>query len=313
MGPRAELLTLGTLGEAGVALLYKTVGQVIRQRNLPPPAAEQTWTQDAVMGAAHEVFAGRNGVARLIALAGSSADEASFRAQLYKLVGNDLTSMGRRTERGKLSERIKTLRRDLPSVGLGYDGAAYSGAAGGGPRGLQAPVVRFDELVQAASAVPVIVPAWDPTSEHSAPIADRTSLLAMIKAVIGLAGTLEHGPLVNVLAARLGVHDAPIAADHETLDMLAPIAPGSPSAAAAASDAGWRLVAELSRAEQCVLPYLDEKFVDLVRLSGLGRTKAWETVADLRPKLQILLTGDEDPAGTLRVACALVIDRWGLT
>lgn len=310
-GARDELLTTGTLGEAGVALLYRTVRQVVRGRNLPPPPGLRAWTADALAEAAHDVLGHRRGVARLLTLATSSTDEDSFRVQLWTLVANDLTSAGRRTERGRLAERLRDV---LPHVdGLSErDGRLHLDAAAG-PADGAGDEPRYDELVAAAADVPVVVPAWNPLSTHAAPVADRHSLAAMIRTVLERAPDgLAFSTLVDVLAARLGVHDAPVGAEHDVLDGLAPPAADDPAATSAARDAARRLVAQLTVTQQLVLPYLDETATVVAAQSGLGRTKAWQTVGATQLLLAQLLADDPSPEATLREATTLVRDRWGL-
>lgn len=308
-GPRQELLGTGRLGPAGVELLYRTVRQVVRVRNLPPPPGDSAWTGDALREAAHDVLAERTGPARLLELAASSTDEDSFRAQLWRLVSNDLTSQGRRTERGRLAERVKKVAdgmrdvvRDSGALRLAQDGAPAA-----------APEPRFDELVAAAARVPMTVPVWDPDAARRPPVADRDSLAAALRAVLALSPDgLPLGVVVDVLAARLGIHDMPTQAEHDVLDALGPAAADDPAAAAAASVAAGRLLSALTAAEQLVLPYLDEPVSVIAAESGLGRTKAWHAAKATRLKLVDLLADDPTPAGTLRKAAAAARARWGL-
>ena len=306
-GARHELLTTGTLGPDGVALLYRTVRQVVRLRNLPPPPGTFVWTPDVLDEAAHEVLATRKGVGRLITLATNSTDEDSFRRQLWQLVANDLASAGRRTERGKLAERIKDVLEHVPEL---VDSTSRLSLRGAEP---ELPEPRYDELVAAAASVPVVVPAWDPLSSHHPPIADRNSLVTMIRTVLAIApGGLPFAILIDVLAARLGVHDAPVQAEHTVLDMVAPAAPDDPAATAGDRDAARRLFGALTTAQQLVLPYLEESATVIADHTGLGRTKAWRTAAETRPRVQSLLTDDPHAAATLREAVELARQRWGL-
>lgn len=312
-GAREDLLTTGTLGEAGVALLYRTVRQVVRLRNLPPPPGLTAWTPDAVAEAAHDVLVHRRGVARLLTLATNSSDEDSFRRQLWQLVANDLNSAGRRTQRGRLAERLRDVLPHADGVSE-RDGRLHLDASkGGGTSHGAGDEPRYDELVTAAAAVAPVVPAWNPLSTHAAPVADRDSLVAMIRAVLQRAPSgLPFATLVDVLAARLGVHDAPIGAEHDVLDELAPPAADDPAATSAARDAARRLTAQLTVAQQLVLPYLDETATVVAAQTGLGRTTAWQTVGATRLLLAQLLVEDPSPDATLREATALVREGWGL-
>ncbi len=306
-GPRQELLDTGTLGPLGVDLLYRTVRQVVRMRNFPPPPGLERWTPDAVVEAAHDVFAARQGPARLLTVATRSTDEDSFRASLWQLVVNDLVSTGRRTERGRLSERLKDVLKHVPDLVQQGDLLRLTSVDPTRPE------PRFDELVQAAAAVPITTPAWSQTSSRSAPVADRDSLVAVIAAVLSRSPLgLPYRTVVDVVAVRLGVQDSAEQVDHTVLDALAPPAADDPAMTAAGSDAGRRLVDQLTVAQQLVLPYLDVAVSVIAEHSGLGRTKAWETANATRLLLADLLAGDPSPAVTLREAAVMVRARWGL-
>lgn len=309
-GPREELLATGSLGEHGVRLLYRTVRQVVRLRNLPPPPGTTAWTADSLDEAAHEVLATRTGVARLVTLAARSVDEDSFRRQLWQLVANDLTTAGRRTERGRLAERVRDV---LPHVaGLGQaDERLYLIGTDLDSCGGETP--RYDELIAAAASVPVVTPTWNPLSTHSPPVANRDSLVAMIRAVLSRAHEgLSFAGLVDLLAARLGVHDAPVSAEHDLLDALAPAAADDPAGTSAARDAARQLLERLTTAQQLVLPYLDETVTVAAEHTGLGRTKAWQTLGATRLRVAELLSGDLAPEATLREAIAMARARWRL-
>lgn len=305
-GPRAELLATGQLGPEGVALLYRTVRQVVRLRNLPPPPGIQQWTDEALTEAAHDVFATR-GPERLLLLASRSTDEGSFRAQLWQTVANDLASGSRRTERGRLSERVKDVLPHVPAVEHHGNTVRLADVDPTQPE------PRFDELVNAASSVAIQVPAWDPNSDRNPPLAARESLVEALTAVLALAPNgLNHGVLVSVLAVRLGVHDAAEQMDTAALDAVIPPTRDDPGTVVAERDAGARLLDELTTSEQLVLPYLDESTAVIAEHSGLGRTKAWQTANSARLKLADLLDGDPSAAATLREAASQARSRWGL-
>ncbi|HLK00113.1 MAG TPA: hypothetical protein VKU39_09430, partial [Streptosporangiaceae bacterium] len=218
-GPREELLSTGSLGPEGVALLYRTVEQVVRVRHLPPPEGADKWSPDMLLEAAHDVYLHRKGAERLLSLAAGTSDEDGFRQKLWRMVVNDLASMNRRTARGKLHERLKDVTAGMFGV-EGVDGLLRLPC---GPERVD--TARFDELVAAAASVPVVVPAWDPLSERDAPIADRVCLEKMVTVVLETAGTaLTPGELTAVLASRLGVHDAPVYRDDDGWERLAPVA-----------------------------------------------------------------------------------------
>lgn len=303
-GAREELVLTGSLGPVGVDLIYKTVRQVARIRNLPAPTDFQTWTPDAIMESAHDFLADR-GPQRLVDLAVRSTDEKSFRTLLWTAVFNHLISAGRRTERGRLSERIKDV---LPSVeGLIQEGRTVhlnlSSSVADMP-------LRLEELVTVASRVPIVVPPWNPNSSHRGPLADLASLVAVIRAVLTAApGGIEYSMLVSILAIRLQVNDSPTSMDVGILDLVASIETNDPAIAAGAADSGARLVSQLSPNERLVLPYLGESATTISAYSGLGRTKAWETASLLRSKLLAILEDDQSPETTLGAASTQILSR----
>ena len=306
-GPREELLSTGSLGPEGVALLYRTLEQVVRVRHLPPPEGADKWSPDMLLEAAHDVYLHRKGAERLLSLAAGTSDEDGFRQKLWRMVVNDLASMNRRTARGKLHERLKDVTAGMFGVQC-VDGLLR---LPGGPERVD--TARFDELVAAAASVPVVVPAWDPLSERDAPIADRVCLEKMVTVVLETAGTaLTPGELTAVLASRLGVHDAPVYRDDDGWERLAPVAADDPSAETAAADAAVRLLDAMTVREQQVLPYLEESVTVAAQLSRLGRTTAHKAMSMAKWRLEDLLAGDPDAASTLGKAVDIVRARWNL-
>lgn len=304
-GPWQELTDTGQLGPAGVALLYDVVRKVVGFKNLPPPDGLSTWTSDALAEAAHEVFAHRKGPERLVSLANRSTDETSFRKQLYELVSNDLSSLNRRTERGKLLERLRDIIKGMPDVEQHDKKIRLAGISddGRGP--------RFDELVAAASRVAPVVPAWNPLSPHAPPIADRASLEEMIRATLQTAGSwIMVGDLTAVLAVRLGVHDAPVHRDDDGWERIAPVSYADPAAEVGTADAAARLLEGLTIKEQMVLPFLDDSATEIAKATGLGRTTAYKTAELARFKVRQFLDSDPDAAATLGAAVERVRARW---
>ncbi len=304
-GAREEVLRTGELGSAGVALLYRTVGQVVRMRNLPPPPGHDSWDGDAVVEAANEVFAGRRGHARFVALAASSFDEDSFRSGMWTAVARDLTSQGRRTERGSLAERVRDVLDGVPGV---VESGGRWGLNGVGP----GPDPRFDELVAAAAATEVVVPPWPEDSDRRAPLADRPSFVHLIEAVLRLCPSgLRLAEIVDVLAVRLGVHDLPLPHDHTMLDEYGLTIGADPAKVAAVHADAAELVAAMTPAQRLVLPHLDASASELVELTGLGRTKAWKTSGEVQELLTERLRTHPDRAAVLAAASELLLDRGG--
>lgn len=306
-GAWRELMDTGRLGPSGVALLYDVVRKVVAFKNLPPPDGLPTWTPDALTEAAHDVFAHRKGPERLVSLANRSTDEMSFRRQLYTLVSNDLSSLNRRTERGKLLERLRDVVRAMPDVEQSDKKIKLAGIAGNDQG------TRFDELVAAASRVVPVIPEWDSLSAHSPPMADRPSLEAMIRVTLETAGSwITMGDLTAVLAVRLGVHDTPVHRDDDGWERIAPVSYLDPGIEVGTADAAARLLAGLTVREQMVLPFLDDSATGIASATGLGRTTAYKAAETARFKVRQFLDAEPDAAATLGAAVERVQARWGL-
>ena len=304
-GPWQELRETGHLGPAGVELLYDIVRKVVAFKNLPAPDGLPTWTADALVEAAHDVFAHRKGPERLVSLANRSTGEESFRAQLYQLVANDLTSRNRRSERGKLYERLRDVVDGMADVEKDDKRIRLARALEPGDG------ARFDELVAAASTVAPVIPVWDPLSSHTPPIADRASLEAMVRATLRAAGSwITRGDLTAVMAVRLGVHDAPVHRDEEGWERIAPVSYADPASEVSTSDAATRLLESLKPQEQMVLPYLEDSATEIARATGLGRTTAYKVASVARFKVRQFLDGEPDAAATLGAAVERARARW---
>lgn len=304
-GPWQELRDTGRLGPAGVALLYDLVRKAVGFKNLPPPDGLSAWTSDALVETAHDVFAHRKGPERLVSLANRSTDEVSFRKQLFTLVSNDLSSLNRRTERGKLLERLRDVISGMPDVE--QDDKMIKLA--GNPEDVRG--ARFDELVAAASRVALVVPAWNPFSQHTPPVADRASLEEMIRATLHTAGSwITMGDLTAVLAVRLGVHDAPVHRDDDGWERIAPVSYVDAATQVGIADAAARLLDSLTLKEQVVLPFLDDSATEIAKATGLGRTTAYKTAELARFKVRQSLDADPDAAATLGAAVERARARW---
>ncbi|BEP13846.1 hypothetical protein acdb102_21570 [Acidothermaceae bacterium B102] len=304
-GPWQEFRNTGVLGAAGVEALYEIVRKVVAFKNLPAPDGMTAWTSDALIEAAHDIFAHRKGPERLLSLANRSTDEESFRAQLFTLVSNDLASSNRTTERGKLHERLRDVVAGMADIETAGKQIRLAGLGDGGRS------ARFDQLVAAASKVAQVVPAWNPLSTHTPPIADRDSLEEMIRAVLEAATSwMAMGDLTAVLAVRLGVHDAPVHRDDEGWERIAPVSYADPAAQVGTFDAAARLLGMLTLKEQMVLPYLDDSTTEIAKATGLGRTTAYKAADLARFKVRQFLEGDPDAAVTLGAAVERVRVRW---
>jgi hypothetical protein len=296
-----ELRETGELGPSGVALLYRTLRSVVRTRNLPPPKGEQSWTADALMEAAHEVFAGREagqrGHARLLILATNCLTEDAFRSKLWTMVLNDLVSSGRRSERGRLAERVKGLCANADDLLFQETRVCYAGAEGAD--------WTFDKIVVALSGVSVSVPVWDPFSPRAAPVVDRASLDALVRAALDVAGSIPLGHLVDAIAVRLRLQDLPDLMETDDLDRRSSLPDVEQNSAI--DEAAVQLLAGLTDAQRLVVPYLGDSATDVAERTGLKRTRAWQCVRDVHEIIRNVLAEEDDAPEILRRASEIVV------
>jgi hypothetical protein len=241
--------------------------------------------------------------ANLMALA---HDDASMGRLLRKSIRHWLIDKARGTGVG-------ALRRALDAV-LASEGSFERvpvGEAGAGRwrlAGTSAPPWSgaVGDLLDAARAVPnVKIPKWS-SSTRRAPVADRVSLVAVARAVLGAAGgSLEVAQLVEVFAARFPVVldpvEVPLPADPEagargagddggpTPEDLVIAAEDEFSAAVAAAE----IVGMLSVEERRIVPYLHTPQA-VQEVLGCGRSQAYHRVARLTEKLAQLGGDSED-------------------
>ena len=94
------------LGDAGAALLYDTVSDVVRAMRVPPPDGT-AWRGDDTRELAHDFLADETTPKRMTALYLRAHDDESMRRLLFSYVRNWLRSAGRATDAGRLADRIR--------------------------------------------------------------------------------------------------------------------------------------------------------------------------------------------------------------
>jgi hypothetical protein len=231
-------------------------------------------------------------------LATTSVNEAVFRSKLWTLVSNDLVSAARKTERGRLAERLKDVIPSLDGVSIVNGRVVREGA--------DALDASFDKLVAALAAVPVTVPAWDALSMRAAPVADRSSLEALVSAALDVAGSAPFPLIVDVVAVRLQLQDLPDLMEIDELDGRAPL----PDAAEATTidEAAIQFLSGLTNAQRLVVPYLEDSATEISKQTGLKRTRSWQCVRDVREYIERNLATRGDAAAVLRRASEIMIE-----
>ncbi|GAA1458796.1 hypothetical protein GCM10009619_17440 [Williamsia maris] len=309
MTPRDELLTTGRLGGEGAQLLYETVRLASVAYRFPPPDGHAYWEEGDIQAAAHEFLQGERGARRLLDLAVRSVDGPSFSRLLTAAVRNFLRDQARSTELGKLIVRLKSVLRDESEfVEIPRSGEALWTTRGGDS---DPSVTSPAALAAVTRHVEVVVPKW--TSEtRDAPLADRDSLIRLIRAVLeAAAGSLDAIEIAHALAARLELRRAPL-----TLDLdggrgySEPVAvDGDPASATVSAVRATEIFQGLSDRERIIVATVEDSIRDLGALIGTGKSQA----AHLRQRLFERMAGElrdddqpEETVGTLIVLC----DDW---
>lgn len=295
-----ELHDLEYLGPACLALINKLIREEARRLPvLAPPAGWQKADLEDLLG---EFLADRLKpvTANLLALA---TDDDSVGKLLRTSIRRWLIDQSRKTA-------VVSLGRSLESVLADSDAfeTVPADEVGAGRWRLSGSTVQpwsgpFDGLVEAAYAVPNIkIPKWS-SETRRAPVADRTSIEAVIHAVLSdAAGSMEVAHLVEVFTSRFPVALDPVvvslpddAGSQITADPHASpeeIVLARDDEARAAS-AGAEIVAMLSPLERRMIAYLDCPG-EIQTLVGCGRSQAYHHATRLKEKLrQLVGDGDE--------------------
>lgn len=289
----AELRATGTLGPAGVDLVYETVDAVRRFDRYPPPEGADRWTEGAMMEFAHDFLFADGGQERLTRLVALASDEESFERILEAAVRNDFRMQARRTETGAAMRSVAhAVERDPEIVAAGSartrtwslvqhaENDTYSGPT--------AP------LIEAAYAVPDVRRArWSPESNRRAPIAESDSLRRVLRAVLDRAkAPVMPRMMLDVILARF-----PLATTREVelSDDLLPATSVSGEARLVAADV-WE---QLSDNERLVTGVLDLPVRDMAQVTGLSRSTAQRAATAARQALAAFLVAVDDPSGVV--------------
>lgn len=284
-------------------MLYRTVAAVARFDRYPPPDNYAAWTGDAVTEMAHDFIAGERSHERLVHLAVLATDERSFARLLEASVRNYFRSRARATDRGRLHRRIRSL--------LENDDMAFSQVATGQPGagwwtlrdGPVAPWAgRIDELLGAASAVPVALTRW-----RDGMVAERASLRELCQQILSAAGgAVPLSDVVGVVAHRLGLAPPPISTEVDAPDTATVADVESSALASLAAAAAFD---QLTPRDRLLLLVLDDSVREAAAFVGVSKTTAADGLARLRTKLAALLV-DVDAQGDVLQQLIVLSARW---
>ncbi len=290
-----ELHELGCFGPACLTLTGELVRQEARRFPVLAPAAD--WQKADEEDLLYEFLADRLQAVTANLLAQADDDDSVGRL-LRKSIRHWLVDQARKTAIGSVRRSLEDVLTDCSAFE-----AVPAGKAGAGRWRLAGTTVQPwsgppGPLLDAAYAVPNIkIPKW--TSEtRRAPLADRKSLEAVIRAVLSTAaGSMEVAQLVEVFIARF-----PVALDPRVLPLpddagsqITASAHASPEEIvlarddeAGATSAAAQIVAMLSPQERGMVAYL-ERPGELQAFLGCGRSQAYHRGTRLKEKLQQLV------------------------
>ncbi len=283
-------------------MLYRTVAAVARFDRYPPPDNYQTWTADAVTEMAHDFLVGDRSHERLVHLAVLATDERSFARLLEATVRNYFRSRARATDRGRLHRRIRSLLENdviFAQVDAGQPGAGWWRLRDGP----EAPWAgRIDELLGAASAVPVALTRW-----RDGMVAERASLRELCQRVLSAAdGAVPLSDVVGVVAHRLGLAPPPISTEVDAPDTTTVADVESSALATLAASVAFD---QLTVRERLLLLVLDDSVREAAAFVGVSKTTAADGLQRLRAKLAALL-GDVNAQGDVLRQLVVLSARW---
>lgn len=212
MSALGELRT-GQAGDQFAALLGRTIKAVAIARNIPPPEGRRSWDDESVGIVVSEFMTDAGTPRRLTDLTTVCMSDAAVRARLQGTVRNFLADLGRRTPIGKLVVRVNEVlgRRDEFTRVDGRWAIAF---------GPFEPGVTDDEaLGRAIRSHPIVVPKWGHDARRSGPVADADSIVSLCRTLLEAAGgSLTPRAMAATIGRRLGIGQAPVAADINALD-----------------------------------------------------------------------------------------------
>jgi hypothetical protein len=227
-----------------------------------------------------------------------AADDDSLHALVHTALQNQVRARLRPTQRGRLARRVIEILRD---EGYVIGPKEFWRRRDGPPD-----VVGFREadLLRAAWRVQVRIVRWRPEAKRNSPAAERSSIVALIDAILDEAGGPVHqNVLVEVIAARLGI--GPVSYT-ESLDLpeesTASVGGADdPAAAVLAAEAeldaavlAVEVWGQLSPQERKAVPHLADSARAAAAALEMGKTKANQIQARLLAKLRVIL-GEVDP------------------
>lgn len=278
------------IGDEFLALLQRTVGAVARSAQFPPPGGRRHWDDDAVRTTVADFLASNQTPRRLTDLRTHCRADEALRARLQRTVRNFLADKGRRTPVGRLVLRFnEVLSRDSD---FARDGSYWRlvGTA------TEAPIVDFDRLLSAVTAVELVVPAAWRKGDRKSPEIDAQSVVRVARAALEVAGgPLRPADLAQLAAKRLGIGAAPLSLDATAFDPPSASRPAdSTGTDALASIRAHEVLSKLNDAERASIGFAALSVEALGEVLGVSGSRAHLIRRRSIAILQDELVNDED-------------------
>ncbi len=297
MTPRGELLAEQRIGPEGAALLYRLVFLVSRARNFPPPPGYESWDESAVTETAHDFLVGERGRKRVIEIAIRSVDDESFERIMEAAVVNHLRELSRRTDTGRLILRVSEILRDEDTF-TRVEGIPARWARTGGNT---APSTTPDSvLATAVAATSVNVPRWN-SERRSAPLADRSSLVMLLAAILTAAdGSLTAADIAHVVATRIDHRRVPLSIELDAPEATAEQSERvDPAVQVENALRAEQIFNDLDDRDRIMIARYEEPVRDLGEVLALRRSQAALVRQRLATRLRREFDDDSDPEGTI--------------
>lgn len=274
-----------------VAVIKKQAASVVRR--LPKPDGTG-WTPQDIEDLRSEFYASAAYEHAVL----NAHDDESLRKLVYTGLVNLVRAELRRTDRGRLLRRLKDL---VSSEGYIEEPAKFWRRKDDPS---EVSTVVMPDLIKAVWQVEVQVVKWRPDAKRNSPLAEKSSLLALLDAVYDRAkGAVHIDVLVEVFGQRLGVGPVSInealdvADDRFTVDRESDPAEQlldneNELDAAKAARALWD---QLSPRERELAPHFASSARQAAHAIGGGKSAVNDAMNRLREKFRLaLLDADDD-------------------
>jgi hypothetical protein len=299
-----EVQNLGRLDEACVELLYALTWEETRRFPVLCPAGG--WDRDSVEEVANDFFVKKveELTSELVAIGVTPQVVGKV---MRRWLRNFLIDLARDTPTGRIRRKLEDILSQYTEfvrvpVGVPGSGRWHLVDEASNPYGGD-----FAPLVGAAYAVPgVKAVRW--SGPRRAPLTTDASLRAIVAAVLRAArGSMEVAQLVHVVARRFPAAAEPedVTIDDDTFDRVTRAVENDPGTAVVLAESIAAAYGQLSPSQRALAPHLDDDIDVVMKVLGVGRSRAYEAVKQVRDLLGRLLPDDETRAAVGAAVLAL--------